>query len=158
MNDNLRSEMSIVMGNENVCDDCQVRVNALLSKFLNNISYMNEVKISLDVLINGRDIDFLSEFPKLIFTIIELNKRIVCTYKNIDKEYMKFVIYGVFYNYLDVSQNKLLNSVDQGNLRVSFINSLTLLFTKPKYLNIRKQSLISMLLNCICGNDNIIKI
>ena len=71
---------------------------------------------------------------------------------------MKFVIYGVIYNYLDTEKNELLNTVDHGTLRCSFLNILPLLLIKPTKLNVKKQTLISALLNCICGDDDIVKI
>jgi hypothetical protein len=158
MNNDLRQEMLVILTNEKICVDCQLKINASLGYFLNNQKYTSELHKLLNNLISNRTIDFFSEFPKIISLIIEFNKSIVCTYENIDKDYMKFIIYGIVYNYLDTEQNTLLNTLDPGLLRIVFVNTLQLLLLKPKKLNVHKQTIFSMLANCICGNDDVIKI
>lgn len=153
MNTDLTAEMTVLMTNENVCAENQIKINALLGNFLNNDIYMHELTHKLNELLNNREIDFFAEFPKIIMLIVELNKKVLFLSNEIEKELSKYVIYGLIYNYLDNYQSKLLNQLNQGSLRIAFSNICEVLMVKPKKVNIKKQSLTRMLLNCICNDD-----
>jgi len=153
MNNDLIAEMTALLTNENILGDEQVKINALIGNFLNDGVYMYELTSKLDALINGRELDFLAEFPKMIMLIVELNKKVLFLSNKIDKDLAKYVIYGLIYNYLDKNHSKLLNQLNPGSLRIAFTNICEVLMVKPKKVNVKTQSFSRMLLNCICSDD-----
>jgi hypothetical protein len=158
MDNNVKGEMIIVLCSENVCEDCQVRTLSLTNKFIGNPQYAKSVKDLLDLFfIDSPDINLWIQLPKIISVIIDLNKSV----KNngeIDIDYMKFIIYAIIYSYLDKEQPIALNKLNQGDIRIGLLNILSILITKPKKIKVLKQTLINILTNCICGDDDIIKL
>ena len=157
MNNDLLQEMTVVLTNEKYDENEQIKVNAQLGRFLNCPEYMKKVTDKLNSLIDKRNIDFASEFSEIIYCVIELNKHVISVKNEISKKNMKFVVYGIIYDYLDKHQPKLLNSLDQGVIRIAFINAVQLLLENPKNIKVQKQSLLDMIKHCIWG-DNFIRI
>lgn len=158
MNNDLRNEMLVVLNTENVCDDCQIRILHCCSKFINNHEYMEKVKKLLNLFFfvvkkEDEEINFWVELPKMITILIDLNKRVV-TDKDMEIDYMKFVLYAIIYSYLDTEQSETLNRQSPGDLRICFINILGVLLTKPKRIKITKETIWHMLSSCICSDDN----
>lgn len=161
MDNNLRNEMLIVMNNESVCGDCQVKILSICTKFVNHQQYMSKIGEAFELLLNNeRGIDnFWVIFPQLINIIIQINKDVLVgdiLQDGFDIDYMKFVLYAVVYSYLDNHKSILLNSLSQGDLRIGFINIIGNLLIKPKKLKINRQSLLQKLISCICDDDNTI--
>lgn len=153
MNNTIKGEMLVVLNNEQVCDECQIRVLAHASKFLNNQKYMQEFNNRMnDFFKLISDDDFFIMLPKVISLIIDLNKEVLGS-DEICVDYMKFIIYVLVYNYLDSNQPNLLNKLKPGEFRICFINLLDILLTKPKNITLKKQSLFQMLKSCLCGDD-----
>lgn len=159
-NNNLRNEIIMILENYDteICPDCQIKILAICAKFVNSTEYMDKVKQLFDVFfINRENVNFWIELPKMISVLIDFNNTIQAN-KEIPIDHVKFAIYAIIYAYLDNYQSILLNSLDQGGLRISFFNILAILLTKPKKIAVKKQSIINALLNCMCGDDGIIKI
>lgn len=158
MNNDIRDEMIIVLNSENVCGDCQIKCMSICSKFINNQKYMAKAKELLDLFFeNKKEVNFWVELPKIISVIIDLNKQLA-TNGNIEIDHMKYAIYSIIYSYLDTFQPQLLNSQDQGDLRICFINILGVLLTKPKKIRIIKETLWEILSDCVCGDSDKIRI
>lgn len=160
MDSNLRNEILLVMQNYTpaICPDCQVKILAQCTKFVNNTEYMNKIKSIVDTLFTSKEnYNFWIEIPKIISVIIDINKTIISV-KDIEVDYMKFVIYAIIYSYFDAYQRDILDKQDEGDLRICFINILNILLIKPKKIAMKSQSLFSILFNCICGDDGIIKV
>lgn len=160
MNNDIRSEMLVVLNSENVCDDCQIRILAYINKFINNVKYLERSKEKLDLFFESKEPDDTSssvnlwiEIPKMISVLIDLHKNVTFT-SNMQQDYMKFVIYGIIYNYLDSHQAQILNKLAPGDFRIYFLNLLEVLLTKPKKIEAVKQSLWDALKGCICGDDD----
>jgi hypothetical protein len=162
MNNTLRDEMIILMSNyeQEIPGDEQVKIIANCSKFVNNQKYMDEIKKALDIFFPSGDFNFWVELPKIINVVIDVNKNIDSLAKDIKVEHMKFIIYAIIYSYLDVNQSAILNKQDfeksedfKGNLRIGFLNILSILLIKSKNICVKKQSLFCVLLNCIFGDD-----
>ena len=162
MNNDLRDELITLMSNyePQVCGDCQVKIIANCAKFINNVSYMTEIKKLLDLFfIDTTTFNFFVELPKITQVIIDYYKNNIITLsKDIDPDHMKFIIYGVLYSYLDNFQSTTLNTINGGDFRIAFINVLSILFVKSKSIKINKLSLFGALFNCICGDDGKIKL
>lgn len=160
MNSDLQKEILLVLENYEpaICGPCQVKILAKCTQFVNNEQYMKQIKVILDpIFANNREFNFWVEIPKIISAIIEFNKTIVST-NEISINKMKFVIYSIIYSYFDNHQSILLNKQDPGDLRIIFMNVLHILLTKPKKIKVKKQSLFSIIFNCIFGNNKSIKI
>jgi hypothetical protein len=160
MNLDLQKELLVIIQNyqPEICDDCQVRILAKCSKFVNNPVYMDKVKNILDPFFsNDRDFNFWVELPKIISSVIELNKTVVAG-SEIEVDYMKFVLYAIIYHYFDTFQKEILNKQNEGDIRIIFMNILSILLTKPKKIRIKKQSLFSIIFNCIFGDSGILRL
>ena len=156
---NLRNEMLVILNSEKVCGDCQIKIMSQLTKFVDNLDYMVKIKEMLDLFFAGKtEINFWVELPKIISVIIDFNKKIWNKDDEICVDNMKFILYGVIYNYLDMYQPQMLNLQDQGDLRICFLNILGVLLTKPKKIKVLKESLWHILTNCVCGDDGSISI
>lgn len=159
MDNNLRNEMLIVMNNENVCGDCQVKILSICSKFVNNGEYMHKIIDAFELLLNKEELNFWVILPQLINIIIDINKNVMVgefLKDGFDIDYMKFVLYAILYSYLDNNKSILLNKLDQGDLRIGFIHIIGNLLIKPKKLKINKQTLLQKLLSCICDDTDTI--
>lgn len=159
MDNNLRDEMIIVMNNENVCGDCQVRVLSVCTKFVNNVKYMEKVGGAFELLLSGGTENFWVILPQLINIIIQINKDVLVSgvlQEGFDVDYMKFALYAVVYSFLDHHKSILLNKLDQGDLRIGFINIIENVLIKPKRLRVDRQGLIGKLMSCICDDENTI--
>lgn len=155
MNNTIKGEMLVVLNNEQVCDDCQIRILAQSSKFLNNTKYMDALNNRMnDFFKLANDDNFFIILPKVISLIVDLNKTTLGS-NEVCVDYMKFIIYILVYNYLDSFQASLLNKLKPGEFRICFINLLDILLTKPKNIKIKKESIFHMLISCICGDDAI---
>ena len=158
MNNSLRGEMMVVMSNEQVCDECQVRILALASRFLNNPMYVNALKDRLDLFFSGPiECNLWIELPKMVSSILDLNKTLISAI-DIDVPYMKFCIYVLLYNYLHEYQPIVLDRLDVGEFRICLLNLLDVLMIKPSSAKIVKQTLWSALMHCICADEKVIKL
>lgn len=160
MNNTIRNEMIVVLGNEKVCADCQIRVLSNISKFLDNVDYSNKIKESLDLIVSRdeENMNFWVELPKMISIIININKANVVGSTAIEVDYMKYVLYAVIYNYLETYHADILNKQNPGDLRICFLNILDILLTKPKNIQLNRETLFQMLSSCVCGPDGLIRL
>lgn len=161
MNNNLRNEMIVLLSNHEpqVLDDDQVKILANCSKFVNSTLYMDGIKKALDVFFfDDPAVNLWVELPKIINVIIDFNKNVDAMTKDIKVDYMKFIIYAVIYSYLDSSKPELLDDNNRGNLRIGFLNILNILFTDAKKILVKKQTIWSALMQCVCGDNGKIKI
>lgn len=159
MNNDIRSEMIVVLNSENVCDECQIRILSYTNKFINNEKYLVKSKEKLDLFFNKEplvEFNIWIELPKMICVLIDLHSSVIFT-KDIGQDYMKFVLYGIIYNYLDSEHALILNKLEPGTFRICFLNLLEVLLTKPQKIEALKQSLWNALTDCLCdAGDNIV--
>ena len=153
MNNDVRGEMIVVLGNEAIEPDEQVVILATAAKFLNNVQYIQEIKDKIDVFFY-EDANFWVELPKIISVIVDIIKHVLNN-SEIPKIHMKYILYTVIYHYLNEYQSIVLNKINQGDLRIGLLNLLSILLLKPKNIKVMKQSLFNILINCICGDENI---
>jgi hypothetical protein len=157
MNNDIRSEMLVVLNSENVCDDCQVRILACLNKFINNAKYLEKSKEKLDFFFSKEPTDppinLWIEIPKMIKVLIDLHKSVTFI-KDIEQDFMKFALYGIIYNYLDHYHAETLNKLEPGEFRIYFLNLLEVLLTKPKHIKAVKQGWLSCIADMCCVDDD----
>ena len=158
MNNDIRNEMIVVLGNSNVCRNCQIAICADISRFLENETYVAAIKDKLDLFFTpDKEINLLVDLPRMVLDVITLNETIESS-TTIEIEDMKYVIYGIIYNYLDQHQPIILNRQHPGDLRVIFLNILDTLLIKPKKLKITKLSIWKILTKLCCDDNNNIKL
>jgi hypothetical protein len=158
--------MIVVLNSENVCDDCQIRILACTNKFINNVKYLEKSKEKLDMFFtrsepvedDGKpapdtDVNLWVEIPQMIKILIDLHKSVTFVH-DIDQDYMKFVLYGIIYNYLDTHHADILGKLEPGHFRIYFLNLLEVLLTKPKKIEAVKQSVLSSIFGLCCDDDD----
>jgi len=154
MDSNLRNELLLVLTNENVSDNDQIRILNNCSKFVNNIKYMEKVKEKLSQVFEPHQTNFWILVPKLMSMIVEVNQS-VDNINEIPEHHMKFCIYAVIVSYLE--QEKPFNIVGEcdGDLRVAFVNISEILLTNPMKIKVMASKCFSSCWSCCHDSSKI---
>ena len=143
MNETIRNELILLLNIDSVKPDEQIKILSICSAFLSSKPYNDELKKLLNPIFNQPDgFDIGSEFARLIINILNLNQQ--CTYyKVVGNEKLKYIIYGIIYNFLLREQLDFLNGQNLGTIRLLYCNAWDLLSFDINKLKIIKETCIA---------------
>jgi hypothetical protein len=139
MNEEIRNEMILMMSvNENIKGSEQIKIISVLSSMMSNVLYNYELKKALDPIISDEKFS-LSDVPKLILLIIDVNKKFDF-YKVVNEERVKYILWGLLYSFLLKNHTDKLNLLGVSEIRILYINTAELLLLIPQSIKIQKEN------------------
>lgn len=143
MDNSTQNEILLLTQIDNVKGNESIKILSICSSVLSSEKYVSSAVEALDNIFNSPDFDLTNEFTRVVVNIFNVNKKFNY-YKEISTERTKYVVWGVFYHYLQKHQADFLNSHDMGVWRLLFANAWDLITIIPQTVKIDKAS-------CICG-------
>lgn len=137
MDTDLQNEMLIFMKAFKVDVLNRSKVLDTLEDFLKCKKYNDALTKTLNELFKN-DFNIESEFSQIVFKILDVNSMFEF-YKSVSYDRLKYIIYGIVFNYLTKHQQEIYNNLDLQKIRLLYSSCIDLIELNKENIKVNKE-------------------
>jgi len=150
LHQNISLELNNYFNLEKVNGSERIKIIAICNDIIDNAIFIDEIHNSMITITEEKDFKLESHLPSLISAILRVIQSVEYSRKSVEKERMRFVLYGVLISALYEFYPSTLKTVQIETLRNLYKNSIDLVLILPQTVKIAKKSCVS----CLAGKFN----